>query len=95
MKKHFLNRRALTAAIAACLTLPLYSHVQAQSNLELKITAPAGAGGGWDGASRALQQVMTATGAAKTVQVVNVPGQEAQLALLNLSTALKGMAINY
>jgi putative tricarboxylic transport membrane protein len=90
MKKHFLNRRALTAAIAACLTLPLYSHVQAQSNLELKITAPAGAGGGWDGASRALQQVMTATGAAKTVQVVNVPGAGGTVGLAQFVNSAKG-----
>ena len=47
----------------------------AQSPLELKIIAPAAPGGGWDGASRSLQQVMTATGAAKNVQVVNVPGR--------------------
>lgn len=90
MKKHFLNRRALTGAIAACLTLPLYSHVQAQSNLELKITAPAGAGGGWDGASRALQQVMTATGAAKTVQVVNVPGAGGTVGLAQFVNSAKG-----
>jgi putative tricarboxylic transport membrane protein len=90
MKKHFLNRRALTAAIAACLTLPFYSHVQAQSNLELKITAPAGAGGGWDGASRALQQVMTATGAAKTVQVVNVPGAGGTVGLAQFVNSAKG-----
>ena len=46
----------------------------AQAPLEIRITAPAAPGGGWDGASRSLQQVMTATGAAKSVQVVNVPG---------------------
>jgi putative tricarboxylic transport membrane protein len=59
---------ALGAAIAAS------SPVLAQNPLELKIIAPAGPGGGWDGASRSLQQVMIATGAAKSVQVVNVPG---------------------
>jgi putative tricarboxylic transport membrane protein len=41
---------------------------------ELSIIAPAGAGGGWDGAARAIQQVMTETGLARSVQVVNVPG---------------------
>jgi len=90
MKKHFLNRRTLHMAIAACLTLPFYSHVQAQSNLEIKITAPAGAGGGWDGASRALQQVMTATGTAKTVQVVNVPGAGGTVGLAQFVNSAKG-----
>src|SRR5690606_7727726 len=43
-------------------------------DLELTITAPAGAGGGWDAAARALQDAMMRTGAARSVQVVNVPG---------------------
>lgn len=43
-------------------------------DLELAITAPAGAGGGWDSAARSLQEVMMATGNAKSVQVINVPG---------------------
>jgi putative tricarboxylic transport membrane protein len=67
------SRRGVMAALlaaASAVALP----AAAQAPLELKITAPAGAGGGWDGAARSLQQVMTATGAAKSVQVVNVPG---------------------
>jgi putative tricarboxylic transport membrane protein len=59
---------ALGVAIAAC------APALAQNPMELKIIAPAAPGGGWDGASRSLQQVMVATGAAKSVQVVNVPG---------------------
>ena len=43
-------------------------------DLELTIMAPAGAGGGWDSAARALQEVMMSTGNARSVQVVNVPG---------------------
>jgi putative tricarboxylic transport membrane protein len=43
-------------------------------DLELAITAPAGAGGGWDAAARSLQEVMMATGNARSVQVLNVPG---------------------
>nr|WP_245419850.1 tripartite tricarboxylate transporter substrate-binding protein [Phyllobacterium salinisoli] len=46
----------------------------AASELELTIMAPAGAGGGWDSAARSLQEVMMATGQAKSVQVINVPG---------------------
>jgi len=63
---------ALGVAIAAIGTIA--TPVLAQNPLELKIIAPAAPGGGWDGASRSLQQVMVATGAAKSVQVVNVPG---------------------
>jgi putative tricarboxylic transport membrane protein len=59
---------ALGVAIAVC------APALAQNPMELKIIAPAAPGGGWDGASRSLQQVMVATGAAKSVQVVNVPG---------------------
>jgi putative tricarboxylic transport membrane protein len=47
--------------------------VQAQA-LDLNIMAPAGAGGGWDSAARAVQETMTATGLADSAQVYNVPG---------------------
>lgn len=90
MITHRFARRTLNMALVACLALPFYSHVQAQTALELKITAPAGAGGGWDGASRALQQVMTATGAAKSVQVVNVPGAGGTVGLAQFVNSAKG-----
>lgn len=41
---------------------------------ELKIIAPAAPGGGWDQTARSMQQAMVAAGAAKNVQVVNIPG---------------------
>jgi putative tricarboxylic transport membrane protein len=47
--------------------------VQAQA-LDLNIMAPAGAGGGWDSAARAIQETMLATGQAESTQVYNVPG---------------------
>lgn len=47
--------------------------VQAQA-LDLNIMAPAGAGGGWDSAARAVQETMTTTGLADSAQVYNVPG---------------------
>ncbi|HYD94952.1 MAG TPA: tripartite tricarboxylate transporter substrate-binding protein [Noviherbaspirillum sp.] len=61
-------------AVALGVALAASASAFAQAPLELKIIAPAAPGGGWDGASRSLQQVMVATGAAKNVQVVNVPG---------------------
>jgi putative tricarboxylic transport membrane protein len=41
---------------------------------ELKIIAPAAPGGGWDQTARSMQQAMVASGAAKNVQVTNIPG---------------------
>jgi putative tricarboxylic transport membrane protein len=46
----------------------------AAQDLDLNIMAPAGAGGGWDSAARAIQETMTATGLASSAQVYNVPG---------------------
>lgn len=64
--------------------------VLAQNPLELKIIAPAAPGGGWDGASRSLQQVMVATGAAKSVQVVNVPGAGGTVGLAQFVNSAAG-----
>lgn len=40
----------------------------------LTLIAPAGAGGGWDGAVREAQQAMRAQGIVNNAQVVNIPG---------------------
>jgi len=83
------SRRGVMAALlaaASAVALP----ADAQAPIELKITAPAGAGGGWDGAARSLQQVMTATGAAKSVQVVNVPGAGGTVGLAQFVNSAKG-----
>jgi putative tricarboxylic transport membrane protein len=87
MQSILFSRRAVMAALlVASAALP----VAAQAPLELKITAPAGAGGGWDGAARSLQQVMTSTGAAKSVQVVNVPGAGGTVGLAQFVNNAKG-----
>jgi putative tricarboxylic transport membrane protein len=80
------RRGALAAVLAAAAVLP----AAAQAPLELKITAPAGAGGGWDGAARSLQQVLTSTGGAKSVQVVNVPGAGGTVGLAQFVNQAKG-----
>ncbi|RCS22095.1 tripartite tricarboxylate transporter substrate binding protein [Phyllobacterium salinisoli] len=69
--RQFLKSAFCVAALTGIMfqTAPL-----AASELELTIMAPAGAGGGWDSAARSLQEVMMATGQAKSVQVINVPG---------------------
>jgi putative tricarboxylic transport membrane protein len=66
--------RKLVMAAAASAALFSAASAPLAQDLELTITAPAGAGGGWDAAARSLQEVMMATGTAKSVQVVNVPG---------------------
>lgn len=90
MTIHRLTRRAMTLAAVAGFSLAALPQAQAQATLELKITAPAGAGGGWDSTSRALQQVMTGIGAAKSVQVVNVPGASGTIGLTQFATTGKG-----
>lgn len=82
------RRAAVTLALTttAAFTIP----VMAQGPLELKIMAPAAPGGGWDGASRSLQQVMVATGAAKSVQVINVPGAGGTIGLAQFVNNAKG-----
>jgi putative tricarboxylic transport membrane protein len=85
-----LTRRLTLAAAAASFALGFAAAPAMAQALELKITAPAGAGGGWDGTSRSLQQVMTATGAAKSVQVVNVPGAGGTVGLAQFVNTAKG-----
>ena len=74
-------RRRLLAATLGALVLPLCKPVRAQVPLPLTIIAPAGAGGGWDTAARALQQVLNVTGIARNVKVTNIPGAGGTLGL--------------
>ena len=82
--------RRLTLVAAALVLAGAAAPSFAQGAPDLKITAPAGAGGGWDSTSRALQQAMTATGAAKSVQVVNVPGAGGTVGLAQFVNTAKG-----
>lgn len=84
------STRRHVVALVSCLAAALPALPAVAQALELKITAPAGAGGGWDGTSRSLQQVMTATGAAKSVQVVNVPGAGGTVGLAQFVSTAKG-----
>jgi putative tricarboxylic transport membrane protein len=82
-RSKLMTRVAVGAAAAMLAT-------SAHAQLELKIMAPAGPGGGWDAAARSLQQVMTATGAAKSVQVTNVAGAGGTVGLAQFVNAAKG-----
>jgi putative tricarboxylic transport membrane protein len=74
--------------IAAGLTAVLATSAAAQ--MELKIIAPAAPGGGWDQTARSMQQALVASGAAKSVQVVNVAGAGGTVGLAQFVTGAKG-----
>ncbi|RYD21575.1 MAG: tripartite tricarboxylate transporter substrate binding protein [Spirochaetia bacterium] len=84
----FMKFGLIAALLASAVSL---SNVQASAqNLELTITAPAGAGGGWDSAARSLQEAMRVSGNAKSVQVVNVPGAGGTVGLAQFIGTAKG-----
>ena len=74
------------ALIAAALAP---ASLQAQQ-LELKIMAPAAPGGGWDQTARAMQQALTASGIARSVQVTNVAGAGGSVGIAQFVTGAKG-----
>jgi putative tricarboxylic transport membrane protein len=80
--RRFMTAAALLAMAAAA--------TPAFAQLELKIMAPAGPGGGWDQTARSMQQVMVATGIAKSAQVTNVPGAGGSIGIAQLANAGKG-----
>jgi len=84
-----LARRSFTAA-ALALAAAWGTPAAAQGLTDLKIIAPAAPGGGWDSASRMLQQTLTATGSVKNVQVVNVPGAGGTVGLAQFVNTAKG-----
>jgi putative tricarboxylic transport membrane protein len=82
--------KSLILAAATGIALITATSVSMAQSLELNIIAPAGAGGGWDSAARSLQEVMMASGAAKSVQVVNVPGAGGTVGLAQFIGSAKG-----
>lgn len=83
--KHHLLAALAVAGLAAGPAL-----AQQASPPDLKIMAPAGPGGGWDTAARTIQQVLTATGLAKSVQVFNVTGAGGMVGLAQFVNTAKG-----
>lgn len=57
---------------------------------ELKLMAPAAPGGGWDTTARSIQQVLTQSGLAKSVQVTNVTGAGGAVGLAQFINGAKG-----
>lgn len=81
MLTSILKRGAVTALALAGLTTAAFAQ------LELKLMAPAAPGGGWDGTARSMQQALTASGTAKSVQVTNVTGAGGTIGLSQLINA--------
>ena len=79
--------KTIRGVAVAALTLVASSAFAQQ---ELKIMAPAGPGGGWDSAARSIQQVLTQTGLAKSVQVTNVTGAGGTIGLAQFVNNGKG-----
>lgn len=84
MLTSILKRTAVTAVALAGLTTAAFAQ------LELKIMAPAAPGGGWDGTARSMQQALTQSGIAKSVQVANVTGAGGTIGLAQLINSGKG-----
>jgi putative tricarboxylic transport membrane protein len=56
----------------------------------LKILAPAAPGGGWDQTARSMQQALVQSGAAKSVQVTNIPGAGGTIGIAQFVNSAKG-----
>jgi putative tricarboxylic transport membrane protein len=83
--RHF--KQGIRGIAVAALTLVASS---AWAQQEIKIMAPAGPGGGWDAAARSIQQILTQTGLAKSVQVTNVTGAGGTVGLAQFVNNAKG-----
>ncbi|GEO13494.1 Bug family tripartite tricarboxylate transporter substrate binding protein [Microvirga aerophila] len=77
-------RGALAAAAVAGFV------TSAAAQMELKIMAPAAPGGGWDQTARSMQQVLSQSGIAKSVQVTNVPGAGGSIGIAQFVNNSKG-----
>lgn len=86
----FITRRLFVACLAAATALSPVMPAVAQDLTDLTLTAPAGAGGGWDSLARSLQDVMMKTGTVKNAQVVNVPGAGGTVGLAQFAGQAKG-----
>ena len=87
-------RRALlkqaVAAMGLAFAATLAATAPSQAQMELKIMAPAGPGGGWDQTARSLQQAMVTGAIVKSAQVTNVTGAGGTIGLAQLVNNAKG-----
>ncbi|MFZ5733613.1 MAG: Bug family tripartite tricarboxylate transporter substrate binding protein [Pseudomonadota bacterium] len=81
----------LFAALAAIVLTTTPASLSAQQ-LELKLMAPAAPGGGWDQTARAMQQALTASSIARSVQVTNVAGAGGSVGIAQFVNGARGDA---
>lgn len=91
-----MNRRS-TLKLATTFALSLFVGVSGLATAsyaldDLRIIAPAKPGGGWDQTARALEEVIRASGGAKSVTVENVAGAGGTVGLAQLVDKEKGNA---
>ncbi len=78
-------------AAAAVLALSMLAVLPAAQALdELKITAPAAPGGGWDQTARSMAEALQGAGVVKSVSVSNVPGAGGTIGLAQFVDTQKG-----
>lgn len=82
--------RSIGRLVALLLAAVLIGSAFAAPPESLRIMAPASPGGGWDGTSRAMQQVLQAAGVVQSVEVFNVPGAGGTIGLAQLATSEEG-----
>lgn len=75
---------ALSGAVACAAVV-----APAQAQMDLKITAPAGVGGGWDSCARMTAQTLKDIGEGGVIQVQNVPGAGGTIGLAQFATSTK------
>jgi len=76
---------ASAAVVAAAAFNAASSGTGDDARAQLTLIAPAGAGGGWDGAAREAQQAMRAQSIVNNAQVVNIPGAGGTIGLNNFA----------
>src|ERR687895_307938 len=81
--------KLISGTIAAGLVAMMASSAFAQLG-ELKLIAPAAPGGGWDQTARSMQQALVQSGAAKSVQVNNIPGAGGTIGIAQFVNQAKG-----
>ncbi len=84
-----LTARWWTALAALALSMLAVS-TTARALDELKITAPASPGGGWDQTARAMAEALQGAGVVKNVQVNNIPGAGGTIGLAQFLDTQKG-----
>jgi putative tricarboxylic transport membrane protein len=83
--------RSRTRALLVALVLVAVTGLALAQNVDsLRIMAPAGPGGGWDGTARAMQAALRDAGIVGQVEVFNVPGAGGTIGLAQLATSEAG-----